>query len=167
MANRWRGEVPFPALGKGAFISFPLEDLAELEDQFGEDFFGVIEAAVARASPKVLPACLSIGLKSRDAEGNVTRIWDDVGRPALHAEKFKLADAAKPILDAIAISWLQKTYDELVAEAVEARKKHDAEMVKRAKEAAEANDVPFDAALSEGLLKLLTGSGLTPSPSGD
>lgn len=166
MANKWRGEVPFPALGKGVFISFPLEDLAELEDQFGEDFFGVIEGAASRASPKVLPAVLALGLKRRDGD-EVERIWDDVGRPALQAEKFKLSDAAKPILDAIAISWLQKTYDELVAEAVEARKKQDADLVKRAKEAAESNDIPFDAALSEGLLKLLTGSESTPSPSGD
>lgn len=167
MVNKWRGEVPFAPLGKGVFISFPLEDLAELEEQFGEDFFGAIENGVGRASPKVLPACLAIGLKRRDAAGEVELIWDTVGRDALQAEKFKLADTGKPILDAVSISWLQKSYDELVAEAEEARKKHDADKLKRAKEAAEEAGIPFDEALLEGLSKLLTGSGSTPYLSGD
>lgn len=167
MANKWRGEVPFAALGKGVFISFPLEDLAELEEQFGEDFFGAIEAAVSRSSPKVIPACLALGLKTRAADGTVSRVWEEIGRPALQAEKFKLGDAAKPILDAISISWLQKTYDELVAEAVEARKKQDAEQLKRAREAAEGAGIPFNEALSDGLFRLLTGQASTQLPSGD
>lgn len=172
MANKWRGEVPFAALGKGVFISFPLEDLAELEEVFGEDFFGAIEGglrpndAMGRVSPKIAMGVLSIGLKRRVGDA-VQRIWDEEGRAALQDGHFKLADAAKPILDAISLSWLQKSYDELLADALDARKKNDAALIQRAKEAAEQNGIPFDEALSDGLLKLLIGSESIPSQYGD
>jgi hypothetical protein len=155
MANKWRGEVPFPALGEGVYISFPLEDLAELEDRFGEKFFEEIERLGLNASPKAIPAVLTIGVKQRLPDGAERKVWQDIGPHALREEKFKLSDAFRPIMDAIAISWLQKTYDELVAEAVEARKKADADKMKRAKEAAEEAGLPFDEALLEGLSRLL------------
>jgi len=161
MANRWRGEIPFPALGKDVFISFPLDDLAELEDRFGEDFFTIIEARSAKLSYKTISACLSVGLKRRNKDGSVSLIWETEGKEALLAEKFKLSDAVKPILDALSISLLQKTYDELIAEAVELQKKQDAENLKRVKEAAEEAGVPFNEALSDGLFKLLTSLGST------
>ena len=153
MHNRYRGEIPFPQAGEGAFVHFSLADLAELEDLFGRNFFGEIEEAAFHASPRDLPKCLGIGLKSRDAEGKVTRIWDDLDHAAL---KFTMADVGEPILDAISQSHLGKTYKELVEEAEEARKKAEAERIKELKEAAEKADLPFDKALLEGLSKLLT-----------
>lgn len=165
-ANKWRGEVPFPALGKDVFISFPLPDLAALEAEYGDDFFAVIENAAGKASPSVLPTCMAIGLKRRNGDGAVEKVWAEIGMPALEGEKFSLADIGKVLLDAISISWMHKTYDELVAEAVEARKKQDAENLKRAKEAADEAGLPFDEALSDGLLKLLTVLASAPTPSG-
>lgn len=166
MANKWRGEIAFPALGKHAFISFPMEDLAELEDQFGEDFFDVIERAAAKASPKVLPQVLAIGLKSRDGDGKVSKLGEDQVLAALHDGKFDLAEVGETIMDAIAQSWLRKPYRQLVEEAIASRKEADVDAVQRAKEAAEGADVPFDAAFLEGLSKLLTALGSAPSRSG-
>lgn len=157
MATKWRGEIAFPALGKGMFISFPLEDLAELENLFGEDFFGAIEKGAVRGSPGILMQCLSIGLKSRDAAGTISKVWDGIDKQAANEKGFKISDAGVPVMDAISISWLGKTYEELVKEAVEAQKKADAETVKRLKEAAESANIPFSEALSEGLSKLLIG----------
>jgi len=167
MANKWRGEVPFPALGKGVYVSFPLEDLAELEDQFGEDFFDVIERATVRLSPKIVPAVLAIGVKRRDSAAVEHKIWEDVGLEAFSAGKFSLADARLPIMDAISLSWLHKPYEKLIEEAIEARKKADADNLKRAKEAAQEAGIPFDEALSEGLSRLLTAQESTLSQSGD
>lgn len=164
MANKWRGEVEFPALGEGAFVSFPLEDLVELETRFGDDFFSVIEQRIG--APSVLIACMSVGLKSRDAEGKVARVWDDAGRAGYEAEKFGVADMGKAILDAIALSYMHKSYDDLVAEAVARQKEQDAANLKRAKEAAEEAGIPFNEALSDGLSKLLIALGSVPTQSG-
>lgn len=165
MANKWRGEVEFPALGEGAFVSFPLEDLVELETRFGDDFFSVIEQRIGALS--VLIACMSIGLKSRDAEGKVTRIWDDAGRAGFDDGKFDIVDMGKTILNAIALSYMHKSYDELVADALARQKEHDAANLKRAKEAAEEAGIPFNEALSDGLSKLLIALGSVPTPSGN
>lgn len=165
MANRYRGEIPFPPAGKGAFIRFSLDDLAQLEDLFGRNFFGVIEEACGWASPRDIPKVLSVGLKCRDGEATV-RIWDDIEKDPL---PFKLADAAKPILDAIAQAHLGKSYDDLLKEAEEARKKQAEIAIKEAKEAAEKQGVPFEAseALLNALLMSQTAQESAPSTSGN
>lgn len=155
MANKYRGEIAFPLDGKETFIRFELSDLAELEAVFGEEFFSAIEAACARASVQDIPKILAIGLKVREgAEDH--RAWASINQRAILEAGFRVGEAAKPIMDAVCWSWLQKSYDDVVAEAIEAAKKADAEKLKRAKEAADEAGIPFNEALSDGLLKLLT-----------
>lgn len=167
--NKYRGEVALPALGKGVFIAFDLEDFAELEAEFGRQFFNVMEqACVDRALPD-LTKILSIGLRKRDSKG-VEKIGEDFDFRAAFQSGYDFADAAKPIMDAVSMAWLGKTHAELVEEATKAaeaeRKKADAEGLKRAKEAAEEAGIPFDEALSSGLLKLLTHLASAQSQSG-
>lgn len=164
--NRYRGEVPFPPAGKGAFLRFSLDDLAELEDAFGREFFIKIEEAALYASPRDLPKVLAIGLKTRDDDGIATRIWDAIEKDPL---PFKLSDAGQPVLEAIAQAHLGKSYEDLIKEAEEARKKQATDAIKQAKEAADAAGAPFEAseALLNALLELQTGSGSVPSTSGN
>lgn len=171
MANRYKGEVPLPTfaktLGEGAFLRFELDDLAELEDVFGPDFFTVIEGAAHRASARDLSKCLAVGLKRRELDGSIVRVWPS-DRSGLLEAGFRLADIGMPILEALSQAHLQKGYEELLKEAEEARRKLLEDTVKQAKEAAEKQGVPFDAEASFGLLlKLLTGQESPPSTSGD
>jgi hypothetical protein len=155
--NPLKGEVAIPEIGKGYFIAFTLADIAALEAEYGRDFFNDMEqACVDRAFPD-LTKILAIGLRKRNSKGEVEKVGED----------FDLACVYQPIMDAISKSWLGKTHAQLVEEAVEARKKQDAENLKRAKEAAEENGVPFDEALSSGLFKLLTHMASTQPPSGN
>src|SRR5690606_27198789 len=165
MANRYKGEVPFPQAGKGAFIRFSLDDLAELEDLFGRNFFGVIEEACGWGSPRDLSKVLAVGLKSREGEATV-RIWDGIEKDPL---PFTIAEAGTPVLEAIAQSLLGKSYGDLVKEAEEARKQQAEAAIKDAKEAAEKAGVPFDLseALLSALLKPQTEPASAPSTSGD
>lgn len=172
MANRYKGEVPLPTfaetLGEGVFLRFELDDLAELEDVFGPEFFNVVEGAAHRASARDLPKCLTVGLKKRAPDGTIVRIWPDIDKVKLLEAGFRLADIGMPILEALSQAHLQKGYEELLKEAEEARRKLLEDTVKQAKEAAEKQGVPFDAEASLNLLlKLLTGQESPPSTSGD
>lgn len=164
--NRYRGEVPFRRGAEGAFLRFSLQDLAELEDTFGRDFFATVEEAALYASPRDLPKVLAIGLKRRDGDGNAVRIWDEIETDPL---PFQLSEAGQPILEAIAQAHLGKSYEDLIKEAEEARKKQATEAIKQAKEAAEQAGAPFEAseALLNAVLALQTGSASTPTQSGD
>jgi hypothetical protein len=167
--NPLKGEVAIPEIGKGYFIAFTLADIAALEAEYGRDFFNDMEqACVDRAFPE-LTNILAIGLRKRNSKGEVEKVGDDEEffHDLTQREDFDLACVYQPIMDAISKSWLGKTHAQLVEEAVEARKKQDAENLKRAKEAAEENGVPFDEALSSGLFKLLTHMASTQPPSGN
>jgi hypothetical protein len=166
-ANKHRGEVAFPAAGKQAFIRFTMDDLAELETLFGEEFFGEIERGCDKLSPTKIGNCLSVGLKSRAADGAVSRIWDDSGKAALDDGRFLLKDAVVPIMDALAMSMFGKTYAALIEEAIELRKKQDVADLKHAKEAADEAGVPFDEASLGALSKLLIGMACARSGSGN
>lgn len=166
MANRYKGEVPYPIAGKKSYLRFELDDLAALEDEFGRDFFDTIVDAAAANSPRDLPKCLAIGLKVR-ANDSEERVWQDIDKRKLVEDGFKIGDAGPPILDAIAYSWLGKSYKELVAEAVEANKRKAIEAVREAKEVADAAGVPFDSGASlQELLRLATGLGSQSENSG-
>lgn len=165
MANKYRGEVPFPQAGKGAYIRFELADIADLEDAFGESFFETIEKACSQNSVKGITKILEIGLKVRDGSEE-RRIWSELDHKAMLEKGFKIGEADRPIMEALSWSWLQKSYETLIAEAIEAKKKADAEAVQYAKGVAEEAGVPFDEALSSGLLKFLTGLNSAPSTSG-
>lgn len=162
--NRYRGEVSFRPAAEGAFLRFSLNDLAELEDTFGLDWFAAVEEAAINASPLNLPKILAIGLKRREGEETV-RIWDEIDTDP---PPFKMNEATLPVLEAIAQSYIGKSYGDLVKEAEEARKKQATDAIKQAKEAADAAGAPFEAseALSNALLALLTGQVSAPSTSG-
>lgn len=165
--NPFKGEVALPEIGKGYFIAFTLSDIAALEEEYGRDYFNDMEQACVDRSFSELTKILTIGLRKRSGKGTVEKIGEEFDFDELHQrEDFDLASVCQPIMDAISKSWLGKTHAQLVEEAVEARKKQDAENLKRAKEAAEESGVPFDEALSTGLFKLLTHMASTQSPSG-
>lgn len=156
--NPLKGEVAIPEIGKGYFVAFTLSDIAALEAEYGRDFFNDMEqACVDRAFPD-LTKILAIGLRKRTSKGEVEKVGDDEEFfDDLHQrDDFDMGCVAQPIMDAISKSWLGKTHAQLVEEAVEARKKQDAENLKRAKEAAEESGIPFDQALSSELYRLLT-----------
>lgn len=169
IVNPLKGEVAIPEIGKGFFVAFTLADIAALEAEYGRDFFNDMEqACVDRAFPD-LTKILAIGLRKRNSKGEVEKVGDDDEFfDELHQrEDFDMGCVAQPIMDAISKSWLGKTHAQLVEEAIEARKKQDADNLKRAKEAAEENGLPFNEALSDGLFKLLTYMASTQSPSGN
>lgn len=165
--NPLKGEVALPEIGKGYFVAFTLADIAALEEEYGRDYFNDMEQACVDRSFTELTKILAIGLRKRNGKGEVEKVGEDFDFDELHQrDDFDLASVCQPIMDAISKSWLGKTHAQLIEEAIEARKKQDAENLKRAKEAAEENGVPFDEALSSGLLKLLTHMASTQSPSG-
>lgn len=171
MANKFKGEVPFPFVGKGAFVRFSLDDMAECEDAFGPEWIGDIEVAARNGSAKNLSKVLSLVLKTRDADGSVTRIWDDIDKDDLQDKGFAFnSEVGKVILDAMYLaSPIQKTYDEVIKEAEEARKKLADDAIVKAKEAAKEHDVPFETILPlfNALWGLPTEPESAPSTSGN
>ena len=175
MTNRHRCEVPFSKLGEGLFIRFSLADLSELESEFGVTFFDEIETACSKFSPTITGTCLRIGLKRKGDGGHDIRVFSDIDWDKAQEDGYTVGDAAKPILEAIAQSWLNKSYDQLIKEAEEARKARDQaqrdaiqDAIKEASEAAKEANLPFDdEALSKMLSNMLTGLELTQQPSGD
>ena len=168
--NKYRGEVSLPDFGKGAFLAFDLEDFSEIEDEFGRQFFEEFEKACLDFSLPDLVKILAIGLRQRGPDGGVQRIGPEFGFREKFQAGYDFKKVTQPIMDAISMSWLGKTHAELVKEAIEARRKQDADNLQRAKEAAEEAGIPFDAALLEGLSKLLidmASAGMTNPPSGD
>jgi hypothetical protein len=166
--NPLKGEVALPDIGKGYFIAFTLADIAALEAAYGRDYFNDMEQACVDRSFTELTKILAIGLRKRNGKGEVEKVGEDFDFEELHQrEDFDLACVCQPIMDAISKSWLGKTHAQLIEEAVAARNKQDAENLKRAKEAAEESGIPFNEALSDGLLKLLTHMASTPSQSGN
>ena len=166
--NPLKGEVALTAIGKGYFIAFTLADIAALEAEYGRDYFNDMEqACVERALPDLVKI-LTIGLRKRNSKGVVEKVGEDFDFEELHQrDDFDLGSVCQPIMDAISMSWLGKTHTQLVDEAIEARKKQDADNLKRAKEAAQEADIPFETALSDGLFKLLTHMASTQSQSGN
>ena len=156
-ANKYRGEVALPDFGEGVFLAFDLDDFYEIEEAFGRQFYDKFESACVDLSLPDIRRILTIGMRKRDADGKVEKIGKDFDYRSLFQAHYDFRKTTQPIMDAISVSWLGKTHAELVEEAIEARKKQDADAIQRAKEAAEANDIPFDEALSSGLLRLLTG----------
>lgn len=156
MANKYRGEVDMPAFGPGVFVAYDLEDFAAIEEEFGLRFFDAIEPRVFNASIPTITKMLEIGLRQRGADGAVEKIGPGHDFRALFQSGYNFGDASLPIMNALAMSWLGKTHAELVDEALEAKKRDDAENLKRAKEAAEEAGIPFDEASLSGLSKLLT-----------
>lgn len=160
MTNKYRGEAPFPEAGDGVFLCFTMQDLAELEEIFGPEFFTVIEEAGIRNSAKTLMEVLKIAVKKRDAATlRPVRAFDQVNLDDLNAGEWAIGSMAKPILNALAQSWLHKSYDELVEEAQKAQEEQAkvlaANVIEHLKEAAGEDDVPFTAeALSAALLRL-------------
>lgn len=169
IVNPLKGEVALPEIGKGYFVAFTLSDIAALEAEYGRDFFNDMEQACVDRSFTDLTKILAIALRKRTSKGAVEKVGhDDEFFDELHQrEDFDMGCVAQPIMDAISKSWLGKTHAQLVEEAVEARKKQDAENLKRAKEAAESADLPFNEALSDGLSKLLTHMASAQSQSGN
>lgn len=167
--NPLKGEVAIPEIGKGYLVAFTLADIAALEAEYGRDYFNDMEQACVDRSFTDLTKILAIGLRKRSSKGEVEKVGDDEEFfDDLHQrEGFDMGCVAQPIMDAISKSWLGKTHAQLVEEAIEARKKQDAENLKRAKEAAEEAGIPFPEALQSELYRLLTNLASTQSPSGN
>lgn len=167
--NPYKGEVAIPEIGKGYLIAFTLDDIAALEAEFGRGYFEEMEqACLVHRSPPTIAKILTIGLRKRNSRGEVEKVGEDFDFAGLHNRKeFDWASVCQPIMDAISMSWLNKPYAQLVEEALEARKKEEAENLKRAKEAAEEAGIPFEEALSGQLFNLLTHMASTPSQSGN
>lgn len=169
MANKYKGEVAIPEIGKGYFIAFTLADIAALEAEFGRGYFDAMEQAclVDLALPDIIKI-LTIGLRKRNGRGEAEKVGEDLDYEELHRrDGFNYSCVCQPIMDAIAMSWLGKSHAELVADALEARKKQDAENLKRAAEAANEAGLPFNEALSGQLFNLLTHMASTPFQSGN
>jgi hypothetical protein len=164
--NRFRGEVALPDFGEGVFLAFDLEDFNEIEGEFGRQFYDRFEQACIDFSLPDLTKIMAIGLRKRDGDGKVEKTGKSFDFRGKFQDGYDFRQATQPIMDAISVSWLGKTHAELVEDALEARKKQDAENLKRAKEAADAADLPFDEASSSGLLNLLIAlaSGQTTKP---
>ena len=168
MENKYRGEVAFPLGGRASFIRFSLHDFAEVEEHFGKSFWGPVEVSCAEAVTTDIVKLLSIGLKCRDGAGKVTRVWDDLDQDALQDDGFRPGDASMAIMEAISWSYMQKSYEDLIKDALEARKKQTAEAAKQLAEVAKDAGLPFtEEALLSALLKsqteedsILTGSGI-------
>lgn len=166
--NPLKGEVAIPEIGKGYFVAFTLSDIAALEAEYGRGYFNEMEQACVERGFSDLTKILAIGLRHRNSKGEVEKVGEHFDFDELHQrEDFDLACVCQPIMDAISKSWLGKTHAQLIDEAIEAKKKQDADNLKRAKEAAQDAGIPFDEALSSGLLKLLTHMASTQSPSGN
>lgn len=167
--NPLKGEVALPEIGKGYFVAFTLADIAALKAEYGISYINSMEHACFNRDITELEKILAIGLRKRNSKGDAEKVGDDEEFfYDLHQrDDFDFDCVHKPIMDAIAKAWRNKTYDELVEEAAEARKKQDAENLKRAKEAAEEAGLPFNDALLSGLSNLLTHLASTQSPSGN
>jgi len=162
--SKFDGKVPFGDKLDGTYIRFNLEDLAELEDAFGDEFFNSIESGCARYSPKIIMKCLEIGLKKDSEAGNPTKVWSETDLNGLQEEGFTLTDAAEPILEAVSQSWLGKSYQDLLEEAEKAalqkkKEQHEAaiQAVTEVAGVAKEHDLPFDPEASlKTLLQLLS-----------
>lgn len=166
MTNAHRCEVALPQIGEGLYLRFTLADLAELETEYGLKFFDVIEEGAAAMSVVILTKCLSVGLKRRSAAGE-ERAWGGLDKDALLNAGFYVDMAARPVMDAITLSWMGKSYQELVDAAQAAEKERVRAAVKQVKEAADEAGLPFDGQASlEALFKLLMSPGSAQSESG-
>lgn len=171
MANKYRGETPFKEAGDGFFLCFTIQDLVDLENTFESEFFTEIENAMVHNNTAVLMDVLKIAVKRRDNDGRAVRAFDQVDFDALNNGDWQISSSFRPLLDSIAQSWLHKTYEDLINEAVENQKKQVAEASKTiynaVKEAAEGANIPFtEGALSDALLKLGIEPGYDPTKSG-
>lgn len=120
--------VPFPLAGDGVFLFFGLSSLCKLEEDAGTlmpDFeergftpFSVYEKLLLAGHPGAIRAVLDAGLKRLDENGRPAPAVDidldgDLDWP--------VPEIVTPALEAVAYSWLAKSYSELLAEATAAR----------------------------------------------
>jgi hypothetical protein len=165
-------------MGEEFFLRFSLEDLADIESEFGEEFFTDIEKGCAEFLPKTINSCLAIGVKRRTDAGYDQRVWKDLDKVELQDTGFIYSDTAEPILEALSQAWLGKSYEELVQEAIKARDEQrkaqeeaqQAELkkaVETAAEVAKEAGLPFDGKASlQAISELLTNQASTPEQSG-
>ncbi len=153
MANKYRGEVALPEeFGPGAFICFTLDDLVAVEDHYGLQFFDAIEQAMLTQSIAEIVRVLRVTMRRRAPDGSIAKCGEAFDFDAIHQKGFTFGSLAKPILAALAMSHVGKTYEDLLKDAEKARKDQLAKAISDAKEAAAQSDVPFEALLNALLL---------------
>lgn len=132
-------KVPFPKAGKGFFIFFSMQSIAEIEEVYGDDYFATVERLCNMGSAKCIMTCLNAGLR-RD-NGSLALLNFD--------EKlaFSFNDAGIAIIEALSLAVSGKTYKELLAEVQreqERLKKEALAQQKKAREAADKGEDPFE-----------------------
>lgn len=127
-------KVPFPLAGKGFYLFFSMQGLAEIEEFYDATYFEDVERLLGLASAKAVIRCLNAGLMKPD------------GEPAMldfkTKQPFTIAEARPLIMEAISLSLTGKSYQTLIAEAEAERARLAAEN-RKAMEAAEKSDDPF------------------------
>lgn len=129
--------VPFPKAGKGFFLFFSMQSISEIEEVYGEDYYGDVERLVNMGSAKCVMTCLNAALRSPD--GELARLDFNQKLP------FTFKDVGPAIMDALSFAVSGKSYAQLVAEIEKIRKQDEATRRKAMKEAAEKGNDPFEA----------------------
>lgn len=113
-ANRYRGEVAFPAeyYGEGVVLRYRTADLVALADKYGVEYRAAMTSGLLdQRNPKVLIDCLVHGLKRADGSKFPLMPKDQQDLPFAHDAVSAL------ILDALFLSWHGKKATEFVEEA--------------------------------------------------
>ncbi len=131
--------VPFPKAGKGFFLFFSMQSIAEIEEVYGEDYYGDVERLCNMGSAKCVMTCLNAGL--RNADGSLASLDYESKLP------FTFNDVGPLIIEALTLAVAGKSYKELLADLTkeqERLKKEAAAKLKNAKEEADKGEDPFE-----------------------
>lgn len=137
VVNKLRGQVAFPLAGEGAFVQFSMNDLAALEEIYGEaSYFEEIDKKINLGGINVIIKCFNIGLKIQvDDEVKKAPVdWDN--------QPFLPVECGPAIMDALCQSTVGKTYAEALQAAVDERTKQEEEVADALPEGGEVTD-PF------------------------
>lgn len=111
--NKYRGQVPSPALGDGTYLCFTWNGIAEIETLVGRrDWWGPVMEALDGYSATIMTGLVSIGLHNAD------------GVRVAAGKKYSLPDDVTPqevivlLLDAIYMSVHRKTFAEFTEEQI-------------------------------------------------
>lgn len=125
--------VPFPLAGDDVYLHFGINSLARLEEhaetvmpdfqEKGFNWFGVIERKLLDGHSGTVRAVLDVGLK-RKGDPYPSGGWKAVPAADIDLDDdlpWPVSEIVELAMNAIAYSWLRKTYSEMIAEVTAAR----------------------------------------------
>ena len=128
---RKRGAVPFPLSGReGDFVRLTGSDLLHLREKYGENYLMTCALGCENADPQIIETILLAGL--RDLDGNRIELSLDSVMDFRADGEDDLQAIGAPLIDALYLSVMGKTADEVIAEARRLQESEEAQKLKAA-----------------------------------